>query len=139
MRWHNFLAVIEPALTGIIVGCFDFKNCRRAIWERHKVVQIREHPRIIWMLENTFAFVDLQSSLFFKDPRYQVFEKIAYLNGNPVSLIVCGDYAELIVVEIPGCSEWRNPENSRSVTAANPLPTIFKPLFARQAFGIDQY
>ena len=69
---NDLLAVVPPVFSGVIICRLDLQNGIAAVRKLHKVVQIRQHPRIQRVLEHDLPLKDMQPGFLRKNPRNQI-------------------------------------------------------------------
>ena len=135
---NDLLAVVPPVFSGVIICRLDLQNGIAAVRKLHKVVQIRQHPRIQRVLEHDLPLKDMQPGFLRKNPRNQILQQMSHFQCDPVLIHVCLYDAQLVVVKISRCPPGRNAEDRSSVAAADAPPSIGQPFFATQITCIYQ-
>ena len=135
---NNLLAVVPPVFSGVIICRLDLQNGIAAVRKLHKVVQIRQHPRIQRVLKHDLPLKDAQPGFLCENPRDQVFQQMSHFQRDPVLIHVCLYDAQLVIVQIPRCPPGRNAEDRRSVAAADATPSVGQPFFATQIARVYQ-
>ena len=136
---NDLLAVVPPVLSGIIICRLDLQNGIAAVRKLHKVVQIRQHPRIQRVLEHDLPLKDTQPGFLCEDPCDQVFQQMPHLQRDPVLIHVCLYNVQLVIVQIPRCPPGRNAKDRRSVAAADAPPPAGQPFFVAQTACVYQF
>ena len=137
---NGFLTIQPPIIPGVVVCCLDFQNGSSTIWELNKVVYICQHPWIFRVLEHLFNLVDFITCFAFKNLCHQGFQQMSHFQRDPITFLIfnCRNI-QLVVIQVPGCPPWGNPQKGCHITSANAAATIREPFFLCKTSCINQH
>lgn len=79
--------ILPPVIPGVVIRCLDFQNRLASARNIYKIIDIRQHKRILGMIKHFFNLKDFKASLPLKDLRNQILQQMSHLHGHPVSLV----------------------------------------------------